>query len=97
MSLRHASLVLPNGFSISLVSEWIENPLEQAYDKQDCERKAFTRLVTRLKQAFPRLPILIVADGLYPYEGFFVSVINSRESQNSSEIFLQSAVQEKVA
>ncbi len=51
----------------------IENPLEQAYDKQDCERKAFTRLATRLKQAFSRLPILILADGLYPYEGFFAT------------------------
>lgn len=53
------------------MSEWIENPVDQSYDKQDCERKAFTRLATRLKQAFPRLPILILADGLYPYEGFF--------------------------
>ena len=68
-----ARLVTPNGFSISLMSEWIENPLDQAYDKQDCERKAFTRLATRLKQAFPRWPILILADGLYPYEGFFAT------------------------
>lgn len=66
-----ARLVTANGFSISLMSEWIENPAGKAYDKQDCERKAFTRLATRLKQAFPRLPILILADGLYPYEGFF--------------------------
>jgi len=66
-----ARLVTGNGFSVSLMSEWIENPVDQAYDKQDCERKAFTRLATRLKQAFPRLPILILADGLYPYEGFF--------------------------
>ena len=66
-----ARLVTANGFSISLISEWIENPADRSYDKQDCERKAFTRLATRLKQAFPRLPILILADGLYPYEGFF--------------------------
>ena len=68
-----ARLVTANGFSISLMSEWIENPAGQNYDKQDCERKAFTRLATRLKQAFPRLPILILADGLYPYEGFFAT------------------------
>ena len=68
-----ARLVTANGFSISLMSEWIENPVDQTYDKQDCERKAFTRLATRLKQAFPRLPILILADGLYPYEGFFAT------------------------
>ncbi len=68
-----ARLVTANGFSISLMSEWIENPADKAYDKQDCERKAFTRLASRLKQAFPRLPILILADGLYPYEGFFAT------------------------
>ena len=68
-----ARLVTANGFSISLMSEWIENPVDQSYDKQDCERKAFTRLATHLKQAFPRLPILILADGLYPYEGFFAT------------------------
>ena len=70
-NVLEARLVTPNGFSISLLSEWIENPTDEDYDKQDCERKAFTRLAARLKQDFPRLPILILADGLYPYEGFF--------------------------
>jgi len=70
-NVLEARLVTPNGFSISLMSEWIENPLYESYDKQDCERKAFTRLAVRLKHAFPRLPILLLADGLYPYEGFF--------------------------
>ena len=69
--MLEARLVTANGFSISLLSEWIENPLDKNYDKQDCERKAFTRLAARLKQDFPRLPILILADGLYPYQGFF--------------------------
>ena len=64
----------PNGFSISLMSEWIENPADQVYDKQDCERKAFTRLATHLKQAFPRLPILILADGLYRMKVFLPPV-----------------------
>jgi len=66
-----ARLVTPNGFSISLASEWIENP-EKKYDKQDCERKAFKRLAVKLKEAYPKLPIIILADGLYPYECFFV-------------------------
>ncbi|CAC9510163.1 hypothetical protein [uncultured Gammaproteobacteria bacterium] len=65
-NVLEARLVTPNGFSISLLSEWIENPSDKEYDKQDCERKAFTRLAARLKQDFPRLPILILADGLYP-------------------------------
>jgi hypothetical protein len=70
-NVLEARLVTSNGFSISLLTEWIENPSDTDYDKQDCERKAFIRLATRLKQAFPRLPILLLADGLYPYDGFF--------------------------
>jgi hypothetical protein len=35
-------------------------------DKQDCELKAFHRLTSRLKVAFPRLPIMLLLDGLYP-------------------------------
>ena len=66
-----ARLITPNGFSISVASEWIENPEHEAYDKQDCERKAFKRLAAKLKKIYPRLPIIILADALYPYEGFF--------------------------
>ncbi len=69
-NVLEAKLVTPNGFSISLATEWIENPgLE--YDKQDCERKAFTRLAQKLKAMFPRLRICICADGLYPNNTFF--------------------------
>ena len=70
-SVLEARLVTPNGFSISIATEWIENPEGGEYDKQDCERKGFTRLAATLKKAYPRLPLLILADGLYPYEGFF--------------------------
>lgn len=69
-NVLEAKLVTPSGFSISLVSEWIANP-EGDYEKQDCERRAFLRLAERLKQDFPRLPICLAADGLYPYQGFF--------------------------
>jgi len=66
-----ARLITPNGFSISIATVWIENPEKGSYKKQDCERKAFIRLAACLKKAFPRLPLIILADGLYPYEGFF--------------------------
>ena len=66
-----ARLITPNGFSVSIATEWIENPEDGEYDKQDCERKGFIRLASTLKKIYPRLPILILADGLYPYEGFF--------------------------
>ena len=65
-----AKLITANGLAISLATEWIANP-EGEYDKQDCERKAFVRLAAQLKQQYPRLPLCLTADGLYPYQGFF--------------------------
>ena len=69
-----AKLITPNGFAISLATEWIENP--SSYDKQDCELKAFKRLAWKMKKFFPRLPICIHADGLYPSKRFFEIVRN---------------------
>ena len=72
-SVLEARLVTPNGFSISIATEWIENPEGGEYDKQDCEGKGFTRLAAKLKAVYPRMPIVILADGRYPYEGFLLS------------------------
>lgn len=72
-SVLEARLVTAQGFSVSVATVWIENPEGGEYDKQDCERKAFTRMANKLKTLYPRLPILILADGLYPYEGFFAT------------------------
>jgi hypothetical protein len=68
-NVLEAKLIAPNGFAISLATEWIENP--EVYVKQDCELKAFRRLAEKLKRFFPRLPICIHADGLYPNRTFF--------------------------
>jgi len=65
-----AKLVTRDGHAFSLASEWIENPVGD-FDKQDCERKAFVRLAAKLKKQYPRLPVCILADGLYPYENAF--------------------------
>ena len=65
-----AKLITSDGHVFSLASEWIENP-KREFDKQDCERKAFIRLSEKLKNQYPRLPICILADGLYPYEKAF--------------------------
>jgi len=59
-----AKVVAPNGFAISIMSEFIANPGEHP-TKQDCELKAFDRLAKRLKARFPRLPICLTLDGLY--------------------------------
>lgn len=66
-----AKVVSSNGFSISLATEWIENSQNQTFDKQDCEIKAFDRLAKKLKKTFPRLPLVLLLDGLYPKEPVF--------------------------
>lgn len=40
-------------------------------DKEDCELNAFLRLTERLKQEFPRLPVCLLLDGLYPVKAVF--------------------------
>lgn len=65
-----AKLVTRDGYCLSLGSEWVENPTGE-YNKQDCESKAFVRLAAKLKKNYPRLPICILADGLYPNNTVF--------------------------
>lgn len=65
-----AKLVTATGMAISLASEWVTNEPERNFDKQDCEQRAFERLAGKLKRYFPRLPLCILADGLYPNNTF---------------------------
>ena len=69
-NVLEAKLIAGNGFSLSLGTEWIENSSTD-YDKQDSELKAFKRLAKQIKRDYPRLPICIIADGLYPNAPFF--------------------------
>ena len=66
-----AKLVTSAGHSISLASEFVENQSDVNFDKQDSEQKAFVRLSKKIKKHFPRLPICILADGLYPNNTVF--------------------------
>ena len=52
-----------------MASEWIEN--EKDYVKQDCELRAFYRLIKKVRQQYPRLPICVLLDGLYAAEPVF--------------------------
>ena len=67
-----AKLVTSSGFSISIGSEWVINQPgnDKEFDKQDCEQKAFERLAGKIKKDYPRLPVCILADGLYPNKTF---------------------------
>jgi len=60
-----AKIVCGNGFNLSIASEWLENA-ENLADKQDCEQKAFARLANKIKALYPRLPLIITGDALYP-------------------------------
>lgn len=70
-SVLEAKIVCKNGFSISIATEWLKNPVDKEFDKQDCELKAFLRIAEKLKKQYPRLPIVIAADGLYPNKTVF--------------------------
>lgn len=72
-----AKLVTPSGFSISLLSEWLTNETNSGYNKQDCEQAAIKRLAKRLKSYFPRLPICLLTDGLYPNQTFITICQNN--------------------
>jgi len=66
-----AALIFPNGMTLPLLSEFLRYPDgDVAAAKQDCELKAFKRLAARLKESFPRLPLLLVLDGLYPSDSW---------------------------
>lgn len=74
-----AKIVTPNNFSISICTVWIDNEDTNngIYDKQGCEIKAFKKLAKKLKKEFPRLPICLCADGLYPKNPFFETCKNN--------------------
>jgi hypothetical protein len=84
-----ASLAFRNGLVIPLLSEFLEYAKgDTDHHKQDCEQRAFHRLSERLKRLFPRLPLLLLLDGLYangpvmrrchPYHWQFMIVLKDR-------------------
>ncbi len=62
-----AKIVTPNGFALSIDTEFVENP-SPGVSIQDCELKAAYRLVARLGKRFPQLRICLVLDSLYVSE-----------------------------
>ena len=60
-----AKIICGNGLSLSIATEWYQNS-EDISEKQDCEQKAFVRLAKKIKALYPRLPVIVTADSLYP-------------------------------
>ena len=65
-----AKLVGPKGTMFSLMTEF-RDLYDPVRDKEDCELNAFLRLAERLHAAFPRLPLCLLMDGLYPVQSVF--------------------------
>jgi hypothetical protein len=66
-----AKLVCPGlGLALSIGTEFIEN-LSEYSDKQDCELKAFQRLLPKLRKDFPQTSICLLLDALYANERVF--------------------------
>lgn len=59
-----AFIISADGYALPVACEFIENPGE-AYDKQDCETKAFHRLQAKLLRLFPQTPFRLLLDALY--------------------------------
>ncbi len=51
--------------ALSLATEMLTNEGNEHFDKQDCELKAFPRLVEKLCRLFTRKPFCFLLDGLY--------------------------------
>lgn len=54
-----------NGLALSIMTEPQLNPEDGRYDKQDCESKAFKRMLPRLKEEFPRERLVHLLDSGY--------------------------------
>lgn len=69
-----AKLVAPGlGLAFSISTEFIENPgpMKTEKDKQDCELKAFWRLLPKLRKDFPQLTMCLLLDGIYANKRVF--------------------------
>ena len=88
--ILEAKIILAPDMVVSIGSEFIENETEDV-SKQDGEQRAAGRLLARIKQPFPKLPIIILADGLYatmPFMGLcreygWHYILNLKEARNS--------------
>jgi hypothetical protein len=60
-----AKLLTPCGMALSLATEMFTNEGNEQFEKQDCELKAFPRLVEKLHRLFPRTRFCLLLDGLY--------------------------------
>jgi hypothetical protein len=61
-NVLEVKVVTWSGLALSVMTEMQLNPADGNYDKQDCESKAFKRMLPRLKEEFPQQPIVHLLD-----------------------------------
>jgi len=64
-NVLETKVVTWDGLAFSVLTEPQLNPEDGRYDKQDCESKAFHRMLPRLKETFVREPLVHLLDSLY--------------------------------
>ena len=95
MSMLELKLIA-NNMAVSIMNEMIRNEdkrkeREEEIEnksaeetKQDCELNASKRLISKFRERYPRLPVRIIADSLYPS----ISLIEMCEKENIEYIFV---------
>jgi hypothetical protein len=64
-NVLEVKVVTWSGLALSVMTEMQLNPKDGKYDKQDCESKAFKRMLPRLKEEFPQQAIAHLLDAGY--------------------------------
>lgn len=77
-NMLEAKVLSANGLALSVLSEPVKNPADGNYIKQDCETKAFARLLPRIKEKFPRQPIVHLLDSLYAQAPVFERIAKAK-------------------
>lgn len=90
--------LIANKMAVSIISEMIRNEDKRNGNetdediknknadeiKQDCELNASRRLIPKFRETYPRLPVRLIADSLYPS----ISLIELCEKENIEYIFV---------
>jgi len=71
-----ANLTLSNGLTIPVMSEFLDYDIDNERGKQECELSGFKKITARLKNHFPKLKIMLIADALYPCEPVIKILLN---------------------
>jgi hypothetical protein len=77
-NVLEAKIITWSGLALSLMTEMQLNPADGKYDKQDCENKAFKRMLPRLKEEFPQQPFVHLLDAGYCYGPIFRAIEDVR-------------------